>query len=408
MTQLSDAQAIRDDTPPAELASAMDAAGARRDGGLLVMVAAMPAEQLQRVVAALRESFSPLDFLIATPSEAAFELGSGLSIISVPSIGGTWPLSAADFANAWQVAEARNLGAILMLGPESGTLGSTALRELPSAVLAGATDLVMPCYELPVHAGLVNSAILFPVVRALFASHIRFPLAIDLALSRRMAERLAIVAKSKTGNPGDLLLWPVSEASVGGFAIQEVDVGTRALPQPHDTDFNSMFAQVVGSLFADIEAKAAFWQRARRVPPRRPQSASHTDGEGTSDVLRMIEAFRLANTNLQEIWALVLSPNSLVGLKRLSSVEPADFRMPEGLWARIVFDFLIAYKLRVINRSHLLGALIPIYLAWVAGHISITRSGTTAEQHIEAVAAAFEADKPYLVSRWRWPDRFNP
>ena len=24
------------------------------------------------------------------------------------------------------------------------------------------------------------------------------------------------------------------------------------------------------------------------------------------------------------------------------------------------------------------------------------------------VAAAFEADKPYLVSRWRWPDRFNP
>ena len=30
------------------------------------------------------------------------------------------------------------------------------------------------------------------------------------------------------------------------------------------------------------------------------------------------------------------------------------------------------------------------------------------ERHIEAVAAAFEADKPYLVSRWRWPDRFNP
>ena len=38
----------------------------------------------------------------------------------------------------------------------------------------------------------------------------------------------------------------------------------------------------------------------------------------------------------------------------------------------------------------------------------ITASGTEPEQHIEAVAAAFELDKPYLVSRWRWPDRFNP
>jgi hypothetical protein len=89
-------------------------------------------------------------------------------------------------------------------------------------------------------------------------------------------------------------------------------------------------------------------------------------------------------------------------------MESAAFSMPDGLWARIVFDFLIAYRLRTINRGHLLGALIPLYLAWVASHINITAAGTNPERHIEAVAAAFEADKPYLVSRWRWPDRFNP
>jgi len=27
---------------------------------------------------------------------------------------------------------------------------------------------------------------------------------------------------------------------------------------------------------------------------------------------------------------------------------------------------------------------------------------------VEMLAAAFEADKAYLVARWRWPDRFNP
>jgi hypothetical protein len=30
------------------------------------------------------------------------------------------------------------------------------------------------------------------------------------------------------------------------------------------------------------------------------------------------------------------------------------------------------------------------------------------ETRMEQLAAAYEAGKPYLVSRWRWPDRFNP
>jgi hypothetical protein len=86
--------------------------------------------------------------------------------------------------------------------------------------------------------------------------------------------------------------------------------------------------------------------------------------------------------------------------------------MPDALWARIVYDFILAYRLRTLHRGHLLGALTPLYLAWVASHLlltSTTGAETMApEKHIEALAAAFEADKPYLVSRWRWPDRFNP
>ena len=164
---------------------------------------------------------------------------------------------------------------------------------------------------------------------------------------------------------------------------------------------------VTGSLFADIEAKAAFWQRPRRLLPEHRSFSSTPPVDGSVDIAPMVEAFRLAFTNLQEIWWLVLAPNSLLGLKRLSVVEPAAFRMPETLWARIVFDFLVAYRLRTINRGHLMGALIPLYLAWVAGHMNVVGSGTDAEVHVEAVAAAFESEKQYIVSRWRWPDRFN-
>ena len=55
--------------------------------------------------------------------------------------------------------------------------------------------------------------------------------------------------------------------------------------------------------------------------------------------------------------------------------------MPESLCARIVFDFLLAHRLRTINRGHLLGALIPLYLAWVASHFNIIASGSDPEGH---------------------------
>jgi hypothetical protein len=102
----------------------------------------------------------------------------------------------------------------------------------------------------------------------------------------------------------------------------------------------------------------------------------------------------------------------------LPAGEPADIpgvSIPSALFfIKIAYadgpsdTYQIPLAFRTINRGHLLGALIPLYLAWVASHINITASGTNPERHIEAVAAAFEADKPYLVSRWRWPDRFNP
>jgi hypothetical protein len=279
---------------------------------------------------------------------------------------------------------------------------------MADVVLASQTDLTVPWYDLPPRSGLVNSAILYPLTRALFASRARFPLAIDLGMSQRMAQHLATVAQRYTvSNQPEAILWPTHEAAIAGCTVMEVDVGARELPQPAQADINAILSQITGSLFAEVEAKAAYWQRSRPIPPPIQKAASSAASE-PADVSPMVEQFRSAFTNLQEIWSLVLPPQSLLGLKRLSVVEAAAFRMPDSLWVRIIYDFAVAYRLRTINRGHLLGALIPLYLAWVASHINLTASNEDAERHIEAVATAFEVDKPYLVSRWRWPDRFNP
>jgi glucosylglycerate synthase len=382
---------------------------ARTGYALLVVLAPLPTAQLESILSKLATSFPPDDLLIATQNEIAADAYLPLRLTSAPATNAAWTLTAADFVNAYQLAHKNEARAILMLGPDSGSLSAAALHDLASAVLSASVDLALPCYDLPPNAGLVNSAILYPLTRALFATRARFPLAIDLGLSLRMAERLAAAGQRHAAlNQNDALLWPIAEAVVAGFIIEQYDVGNRALPQPSDPDIRPILSLVAGSLFSDVEAKAAYWQRARRLPPPRATVPQRHATEGHSDIVPMIDAFRLAYSNLLEIWSLVLPPNTLLGLKRLSVVDVASFRMPENLWARIVFDFLIAYRLRTINRGHLLGALIPLYLAWVAGHINITASGADSERHIEAVASAFDADKPYLVSRWRWPDRFNP
>jgi hypothetical protein len=378
---------------------------------LLVLLAAMTPEQREQILANLATSFPADGLVIASPDELPADSEAPFRMIAAPASETSWTLTAADFINAYQLAEKNEARAILMLSRESGSLGPSALRDLANAVLAGSTDLAVPCYDLPPRTGLVNSAIFYPLGRALFASPVRFPLAADLGLSLRMAERLATAAHRLTAlNQAETPLWPVNEATVAGFAICQFDVGLRTLPQPGGPDLNTILPLLTGSLFSDIEAKAAFWQRSRQLPPaekNRPMSPA-SPPEAATDIAPMLQAFRLAYTNLNEIWSLVLPPNSLVGLKRLSTSDAAAFHMPEGLWARIVFDFVLAYRLRTINRGHLLGSLIPLYLAWVASHVNVTASGVDPASHIETVAAAFEADKTYLVSRWRWPDRFNP
>jgi hypothetical protein len=380
-------------------------------GSLLVSLVPLPPDAFETMLANLALAFPGETVLVATPDAAPqHSADSPLRLLpyNVTTVSASpWTLIAADYVNTFKLAQENNATACVLLGAEAQSLHPEAIRALAKSALQ--SDLTVAHYDLGPREGLVNSAILYPVTRALFSTRPRFPLAIDLGLSLRMAERLAAAAQRFTATgQNDALLWPLSEAASVGYSIAEVDIGTRTLPQPAAPDLNALLAQIAGSLFADVDAKAAFWQRARGVQTSSPITQSVPIAEPPPDITPMLDAFRLAYTNLHEIWSLVLPPNSLLGLKKLSLMHPESFRMPDNLWARIVYDFILAYRLRTINRGHLLGALTPLYLAWTASHLTLISSGTAPEKHIQDVAVAFETDKPYLVSRWRWPDRFNP
>ena len=323
--------------------------------------------------------------------------------------------TAGAYLSAFELLRSHQSLCCVLVGGEAETLDADALRLMVDAVLNGRADLALPRYALGPEQGLLNSAVLAPLSRAMYGLKTRYPLALDLAMSPRMAEHMATAAQRFTSSAqSDAVLWPVAEAATSGYAVAEISCGSRALPASN-MDLGTILNTVAGSLFSDIEARASFWQRTRpavslitaRTALADQVQPTHDPVDDT-ELQQMMQTYRLGYRDLHEIWSLVLPPNTLLGLKRLSAAPPENFVFADALWTRVVYDFVLAHRLRTLNRGHLLGAFAPLYLAWVASHLHGARNGTTAEQHTEQVAKSFEADKPYLVSRWRWPDRFNP
>ncbi len=319
--------------------------------------------------------------------------------------------TAAVWSHLHDLMHAHGSTAGLLLGPEAETVSAGALGGLIDAVVERGADLALPEYKLPAGQGLLNQALLAPLTRALFAAKINFPLALDAAFSSRMAERMATVARRAVeAGQEDTIVWPVNEAAIAGYDLAEVGSTTRVLP-PVTQELSQILRDVAGSLFSDIEAKSTFWQRTRpQKETLRLNIAGAASQSGTlpddSEIDDLIGSFRIGYANLHDIWSLVLPPQTLVSLKRLSQSTRESFTVPDAIWVRIVYDFVLAYRLRTLSRGHLMGAFTPLYLAWVASHLLALHKGTAGESG--ALGRAFEVDRPYLVSRWRWPDRFNP
>jgi hypothetical protein len=318
-------------------------------------------------------------------------------------------------ANTYQAlfGMARELGvsACAVIGVDLTALETNFLGPMLAPVLEKRCELAMPLYSMGKFDGLLNSSILAPLTRALYGKRVRFPLAPDFCISAKMIPELE-VALQRTTAQGQDLFWPATEAAMRDNGICQVHVDTRHVPTADGVDLSTILAQTVGPLFAEMASNAALWQRVRGSQPVETAGvavAPPADGH-PADTTPMLETFQLGFRNLQEVWGLVLPPVTLLELKRLARVSVDRFHMPDELWVRIVYDFALAHRLRTLSRSHLLGALTPLYLGWVASYALEVGSASPAEaeQRLEKLARAYEDGKPYLLSRWRWPDRFNP
>jgi hypothetical protein len=322
-----------------------------------------------------------------------------------------------NVANAYQsvLAAGDKLGvrAVCVLASDLQTVTSQWIARLVQPVLELGFDLVTPCYTHGKFEGLLNNSLISPLNRALYGTRIPNPMGPDLGISRRLFQRIIGPEQgTKLANRTHSLASIAPTAVCGGFKICQAHVGARIYPPIDWTNLSSVLVQVLGPVFLDLERNAACWQRPRESvsPASFGEHMALSEDKGLVDVGRMFELFRLGARDLLEVWNLILPPATLFELRKLSRLPQEQFRLPDELWARCVYDFALGHRLRTINRDHLLRAMTPLYLGWVASYALEIQNATVraSEQRIERLCQAFEITKPYLVSRWRWPDRFNP
>jgi hypothetical protein len=381
---------------------------------LLIWLAAQPNDAASLTASAMEVAFAGRSIVVVCPDPPPTPLPPGMRWTAphntAPRAG--WVLTAHDYGEAAQAAREHQAPYVLLLGAHDHWATPETLRALSSIVEERPADLAIPRPPASEEQGLVNAALLYPLTRALFAADVHYPLPTDAFISIRLLERLESAAQRVASAANDAVLWPVSEAAVAGCQVRELILEGYTLPRPPESAFNELFTSVASSLFADIEAKASYWQRARIFAPGTAapwQPPTTSAAEVSAEVLGLVDNFRLAYTSLQDIWSLILPPQTLLALKRLSLAPAESFALSPQVWARIVYDFALAYRLRTINRGHLLGALTPLYMAWVTSHARASEADAAAGTRMTIeTAQAFELERAYVVSRWRWPDRFNP
>ncbi len=207
-------------------------------------------------------------------------------------------------------------------------------------------------------------------------------------------------------------MWVVTRAFIRGCRCAQVFLGPRPLPLPQPPDASDALVRVLGALFLEMERQASDWQRVRGSTPIATFGEEHlqADSAPRPDPGPLVSAFVLGWQDLRGLWSAVLPPNTLLALQRISREPSLTFRMPDQIWARIVYDFAVGWHVKAMDRTQLLRSMTPLYLGWVASFVNEVAGmdGATKDERVERLCLAFEAEKPYLIRRWRSPDRFTP
>lgn len=293
-----------------------------------------------------------------------------------------------------------------IFSPDSLSITPEWVESLVRPVYKQNFDLVTPVYQRQKFDGLLVRGVLSPVIRACYGACVREPLPGELGVSGRLAcHYLEQDIWERDLTDFGLEVWMTTGAIVGGFRLAQAFLGPKVQSvKQFGQDLPGTIRQVVGALFRCLELHESYWM------PRTGSEPVPTFGFEYDVALeplkfdrrRILDTFRSHVDQLTPILEAIFTPATMAEVHKTIQLPDREFRYPDELWVKTIYEFAAAYHRSVINRAHLLQALTPLYRGRVSSLVLESSKANAAqlEQRFEKLGQEFEKWKPYLIDRW--------
>jgi len=317
------------------------------------------------------------------------------------------PGKGSAFRAIFQAAECLGATACAVVDADLRSITPEWIQLLVAPILDQQFDYVAPFYLRHKYDGTITNNIVYPLTRALYGQRVRQPIGGDFGFSGRLAAHYLTkdVWDTDVARYG-IDIWMTTTAISEDFRVCQSFLGAKL----HDakdpgSDLSAMLVQVVGTLFSLMETYESVWWN-RRESSETPLFGFRFDvglEPVAVDVQRMFGHFRHGVANLRDVWRQVVAPADLDVLDALASRPLCRFHLDDELWVRLVYSFAAAFHGRVMDRAHLMGSTLPLYMGRVASFVQeVSGSDATGvEDRLEHLCLAFESQKDDLRQRWR-------
>jgi hypothetical protein len=297
--------------------------------------------------------------------------------------------------------------ACAIISPATPNLTCSWVANLLRPAYREHDDFVAPLYSRSKYQGLLARTLLYPMSRAIFGQGIRELYSDEWGFSGRLAsycleqnvwQQEAVRARPEA--------WMGITAMCSGYRCAQYFVGQKvAAPAATGADIIEAVRDTVGNLFWCMEANQSHWiDRAgpQPIPTFGPDHELLPD-EPPANPEKIFDLFRSGVTELNPILASILSSDTHGNIKAIAALERDKLRFADELWVRMLYEFAAAYHHAVLNRNHLVQALVPLYRGKLYSYLRehVNSSAEQIEAASELLCQEFERQKPYLVERWK-------
>ena len=314
-----------------------------------------------------------------------------------------------NFRNLFEAAVALNARRIIVVDADLRSITPGWIKCLGEP-LRGRYDYVAPIYARHKYDGSITNHIAYPLLRSLYGLRVRQPIGGDFGFSGKLARAFLSekLWNDKIAHFG-IDIWMTTIALARRFNICQAFLGTPKIHNPKDPakDLGPMFTQVVSTLFDLMIEFEYIWEDTFESRP----SNIYGFGLGIEEqpppvdvnTDKLFSGFHDGFKEHEKLWQQVIPNNEFVALKKVLNIKKKEkFYYSTELWARILFNFSVAYRDGAIDRDLLIESMIPFYYSRVLSFYNKTVDYNVkdAEEYLENINGVFEGEKYYLIERW--------